>query len=475
MPSVSIIKSRALNEDQVPLLVGKLDSHLPYSLPLLRRIQFHLQRERASTTARIFVAAVHGASAGDREGGVSSGAGTGEHEDDNHQQQQLWEDFDAWFLERQSLENPWVAAHIDLVNAGQTQVWVFGSWEASAAAAASLFSSSGNEVAFMSADTGANANAHANADPDPDPDPVHKRLLQALFTYISRELIPLLPTTPPEEWLALARTGKYLSRPYSRDKVIFGTVSDKLWSLFPERARTRTDAGYWKYLFDRSASPSSSPTSNSRPSSPAPPPALPPGYCFGPMHDRDLQTVLDRTPIPRTLGTLRQLISVGLFHEESECGNTSTSSSSRTAPVGWGFLGKDASLSSLHTEVEHRGKGLAVALGAELLRLQQEQQQQQQQYVVAVDSQGEENGEEVAGGGRRGAAEEETENNDNDDARMAMTTSTSRSWWGHADVSQHNIASQRVMEKLGGRPAWKVMWTEMDMRMLLTLALEERS
>jgi hypothetical protein len=203
------------------------------------------------------------------------------------------------------------------------------------------------------------------------------------------------------------------------------------------------------------------------------------------MHDHDLQTVLDRTPIPRTLGTLRQLVSVGLFHEESECGNTSTSSSSRTAPVGWGFLGKDASLSSLHTEVEHRGKGLAVALGAELLRLQQEQQQQQQQQcVAAVDSQREENGAGVVGGGG-GATEEETENNDNndnnDDARMAKTTpsakstSTSMSWWGHADVSQDNIASQRVMEKLGGRPAWKVMWTEMDMRMLLTLALEERS
>jgi microcompartment protein CcmK/EutM len=463
MPSVSIIKSRALNEDQVPLLVGKLESHLPYSLPLLRRIQFHLQRERASTTARIFVAAVHAASAGDREGGVSSGsgAGSGEHEDDNHQQPP-WEDLDAWFLEPQSLENPWIAAHVDLVNAGQTQVWVFGSWEAAAAAASP---SSGNEVAFVSADTGANA--------DPDPDPVHKRLLHALFTHISRELIPLLPTTAPEEWLDLARTRKYLSRPYSRDKVIFGTVSDKLWTLFPERARTRTDAGYWKYLFDASASPSPSPTSN--PTSPAPP--LPLGYRFGPMHDRDLQTVLDRTPIPRTLGTLRQLVSVGLFHEESECGSASISS--RTAPVGWGFLGKDASLSSLHTEVEHRGKGLAVALGAELLRLQQEQQQQQQQQqcVVAVDSQGEENGAGVVGEGG-GAAEEEKENNNNnndDDARVARTTSTSRSWWGHADVSQHNIASQRVMEKLGGRPAWKVMWTEMDMRVLLALALEGRS
>ncbi|EXJ54577.1 hypothetical protein A1O7_09918 [Cladophialophora yegresii CBS 114405] len=421
------IQSRALNEHQITLLVRKLECHLPCSIPLLRRIQSHLQRECASTTARIFVAAVrgdHNASASTR-----SDPEPPEHEHEHeheHERVHQWDlDLGAWLnLEPQSQSpdtdtpDPWIAAHIDLVNAGQTQVWVFGSWEAAS-------STSGNEAASSSS---------TDTDTDPHPHPhalLHKGLLNALFTYISRHLIPLLPTNPPEEWLSLAATGKYLSRPYSRDKVLFGAVSDKLWHLFPEGARTRTDAGYWKYLFRRDTS--SSPTSSTAP--------LPPGYRFGAMQDAHLQLVLDRTPIPRTLGTLRQLVSIGVFHEEG------------TVPVGWGFLGKDASLSSLHTEVEHRGRGLAVSLGAELWRRQQEQLQSGQ-------------GGKADRAERGGGAVDEVAQEAN-----KTSTSTPPPWWGHADVSQHNGASRRVMEKLGGRPAWMVMWTEMDMRVLL--ALEE--
>jgi hypothetical protein len=83
---------------------------------------------------------------------------------------------------------------------------------------------------------------------------------------------------------------------------------------------------------------------------------LPDGFRLGDMRTQDLQLVLDRSPIPRTLTTLKQLVSVGLFHGERE------------TPVGWGFLGKDASISSLHTEAEFRGKGLAVLLTMELLK-----------------------------------------------------------------------------------------------------------
>ncbi|ETI20329.1 hypothetical protein G647_08363 [Cladophialophora carrionii CBS 160.54] len=431
-PSVSI-QSRVLNEHQIALLGRKLELHLPYSIPLLRRIQFHLQQERASTTARIFVAAVRG------DDSTITRSNPEPESEPEPELDRPW-DLDAWLLETQSSDDtPWIAAHVDLVNAGQTQVWVFGSWE---------------EQAELSR-------------PPTESHPMHNRrllrhqllLLRALFTYISRDLIPLLPTTPPEEWLCLARTGKYLSRPYSRDKVLFGSVSDKLWHLFPESARTRTDAGYWKYLFCRDFT------------SEAPP--LPPGYRFGGMQDDDLQTVLDRTPIPRTLGTLRQLVSVGVFHE----GNTVRVPVPIPVPVpvpapgavGWGFLGKDASLSSLHTEVEHRGRGLAVALGAELLRRHQRQEQQQQQQQqpppppppVVVHSQ--------CGRGDNGSQEERRDEDENAREAMTTSTSTSTSWWGHADVSQHNAASRRVMEKLGGRPAWMVMWTEVDMCVLLAL------
>ncbi len=260
------------------------------------------------------------------------------------------------------------------------------------------------------------------------PDPPRKALMMALlFTYISTELIPLASESPSEEWLGLERTGKYLSKPYSRDKVLFGTVSEKLWGVLPREARTRTDAGYWKYIFKIDSGAHVEDDSQGEGVFAR---SLPEGYSFGMMKNENLQTVLDRTPIPRTLSTLRQYVSVGLFHVSS------------TEPIGWGFLGKDASLSSLHTEPQHRGKGLAVALGAELLR---------RQHIVTSS----EEPQPIGGKDTRQA------NGQTEDVEATKGGSYT---WAHADVSKSNTASRRVMEKLGGKPTWMVMWTEVEIQ-----------
>ena len=150
------VTSHVLSDSkQVDALVRKLQSQLPYSIPLLRRIQFHLDRP-ISPTARIFVAAVVDRGHGEASDGV-----------------------DRWLLDSQPRSQPWIAAHIDLINSGQTQVWLHASWESDAAyPLPSSLPTSMDALALI----------HG------EPRPRHKQLLHALLTYISAELIPRLPT-----------------------------------------------------------------------------------------------------------------------------------------------------------------------------------------------------------------------------------------------------------------------------------------
>lgn len=102
-------------------------------------------------------------------------------------------------------------------------------------------------------------------------------------------------------------------------------------------------------------------------------------------------------------------------------------------PVAWGFVGIDASLTTLHTEPGHRRKGLAVLLAGELLRMQ----------AVSFKTpvyKGKEEDERVDGG-------RATE-------------------WGHADVLEENTGSIRVMEKAGGRVMWRDCWIEVELERL---------
>ncbi|KAH0833671.1 hypothetical protein FOPE_03362 [Fonsecaea pedrosoi] len=492
------IYSTALAPHQLPALLARLEALMPYSIPLLRRIQFHLHEEPASESARVFAAvadATDGDSAdGDADSGWEKGVRDGNGDDDGAEFVDRWlsakmsggrdqrvETKGRADAEAVTKPQPWVAAHIDLANAGQSQVWTFASWEvddeydgrsplpSSSPAAASASTStlqsppSPSPSPSPSADSLPHGSPLPNDSSTPTATTVHHALMHSLFKYIHTTLIPRLPTSPPPSWLELQRTGKYLTTPYSRDKVLFATVCEKIWGYFPQEARTRTDDGYWKYLFrvapeeeeqtERSSTssalpapipPSSSTSASASASLSEPTPPLPPTYRFGPMQPSHLQTVLDRTPIPRTLATLRQYVSLGVFYRD------------QPDPVGWGFLGKDASLSSLHTEPEHRGRGLAVALARELLK---------RQHVVSP----------FAAAAAAAAAAEVAAQDKAATAKTPSNTATpappSGSYiWAHADVSQSNTASRRVMEKLGGSPRWMVMWTEVDIERVVSLS-----
>lgn len=388
--SSSEIRHGTLSPTQVRLLQERLVAQLPYTLPLARRIEFDVGRP-SSPTSRIFVAAA-GTASTNQEPARRNGASERSSDAVNHD----W--LNEWLSERSAPEtaSPWVAAHIDLSNQGQTQVWVYASWEHPEVG---YFSSSVADLPSAAEDE-ASAPASEVSSVAADDGPltqIHEELFSTLFRYILTQLVPHQPTTPNEEWLELQRTGKYLSVPYLRSKVIFGTIHEVLWRFFDNAARTRTDPGYLKYIFSMSSSESKNDVGDRDLS-------LPEGYYLADMRREHLQMVLDRTPVPRTLTTLTQMESVGLFFKD------------KSIPIGWGFLSKDGSISSLHTEEDHRGKNLAVIVGKALLQK-----------------------------GSRTAL-----------GRLGV-------YYGHADSSKTNIGSRRVMEKIGGVPRWRIAWTEMDL------------
>ncbi|KAF7509525.1 hypothetical protein GJ744_007925 [Endocarpon pusillum] len=363
---------------EVLSLLSTLEAYLPYSLPLYRRLQFYLAHPSDPTGpphAHIFQAFAKGLG-GQRSKPRPAGGGG-----------RLLQDEPPDAIETM-LQRPWLAAHVDLSRSGETQIWVFANWECP----------SGKDY------------------PRPQPEDIGTRrcLLLSFFEFVYTHYVPLMPPTTPLSFMKVKKLhGNHHS--YSPSAVLLGSCNLSIRSLIPELAIRRVDQAYMKYVFSSAGNEQilSEPIPNTLGTT------LPPGYRFGPLRQpKDLQLAIDRTTIPRTVETLAQLPSRAVFFEDEP------------EPVAWGFLGVDASLTSLHTEPHHRGKNLAVLLARELLRMQG-------QYFSAR--------------GFEGRGDGSVENG---------------SELGHADVGEVNLGSRRVMEKAGARPLWKVCWVEVELETL---------
>jgi len=132
---------------------------------------------------------------------------------------------------------------------------------------------------------------------------------------------------------------------------------------------------------------------------------LPEGLRWGQIREQDIPAVQTSTAIPRGARTLLTLKSVGVFDRATD------------KVAAWAFLGLDGSLTTLYTDLEFRGQGLAKAVAAKLFR--------EHAPGLAVDEEG--------------------------DA------------WAHADVYVGNVQSQRVCTSLGGKPGMKIFWVRIDM------------
>lgn len=427
------VLSSSIADNDIPLLIARLYPLLPRPLPLYRRLQFHLHHPNPPH-AHAFVA-------------VSVRPESSIHTIPEWLQQcdPATQAMNSTSDNNSNDPEPWIAAHIDLSFSGQTQIWLFGSWE-SYPTDMSDFNPSGATITNSHDPISAHfSSALKKTIPSPDPNPTHNLLFRTLLTHLYTKLIPSLPTTPPEYWLELQRGGKILSTPYSPYNVLFGTLHESLWPLFPISTISRSDHWYGKYLIPVPSSADQAST------------LLPTGMDFGQLRTEHLHTVVSRTTIPRTVATLAQYQNLGLFllsSSDSPPPPPSSSSSSHSTPsvelveqkpehkqpelVGWGFLGKDASLSSLHTESHFRGQGLAVALARELLSTRQK----------------------LAFPPHHDKISEPVESSAEHQPPPVQE-------WAHADVSASNIGSMRVMQKLGGRVAWRVAWVEIDVEKYL--------
>ncbi|CAK7204448.1 hypothetical protein SEUCBS139899_007205 [Sporothrix eucalyptigena] len=141
-----------------------------------------------------------------------------------------------------------------------------------------------------------------------------------------------------------------------------------------------------------------------------------PSLVWDSVHTRDdVALVISRTAIPRTVETLLSVPSVAL-REKGEDGKEGTLQA-------WAFVGVDGSLWTLHTEPAYRGRGLAKTLAARLFR----------QYCGVFDAILE----------TVGSSEENQNKGDG---------------WCAADVSASNRQSQGVCKRLGAKRAWSTAW-----------------
>ncbi|KAL9623984.1 MAG: hypothetical protein Q9160_001737 [Pyrenula sp. 1 TL-2023] len=321
---------------QSPIL-SLLSTCLPYSLPIYRRIQF-LESHPNPEHARIIIFPPLPSVPIPNDASPESIAKT----------------------------PPFIVASVDLSRGQETQIWMFSSLELPDIEALNSFPNNDGQK-FRE---------------------VVRQQMNEIFSIVYNELVPKLPDLAPESYRH-KRLGKPL--PYSRSRVLIGTLHQNLRALIPTHTVVRIDSPYMKYIFPMASF--------------SEPVTLPPQYEFCDLQRSHLDAVISRTEIPRSIPTLLSMYSGGIVHD------------SHPNPIAWGFLGFDGSLSTLHTEPEHRGKGLGVQMSRHLFQ----------------------------------------------DQGAVFSSGTD---WAHADVGEDNQQSRRVMEKIGGRVMWQNCWVEVELAKL---------
>ena len=399
MPSPATILTTTLSHVQTLLLLAKLEALLPYTIPLARRIQCHLRQPRETSAVILSTT---------REVDTSA-----PEELDVIETIDEWLSLDAATLK--AIQTPWLASFIDLTSPGTTQGWVFGSWEQHPP-----------ELASHPASTYAATMKQLSS--------LHKELVHSLFAHIHSTLVPAMPLDPPESWCWLRDNGKWVSQPYSRAKVLFGTLHEGVRSLIDKESVARIDAEYDKWIFGPET------LGDETMNGVLEEKGLLEGYVFETLDDGELQTVLDGTPIPRLLGYLKEVVNAGVYYRPRE-----EEGSRKGELVAYAFVGKDGSLSSLEVKKAHRGKGLAGQLSRELFRRQADT------FSLPSNLNG------FAGSDKNSSA----------DKAQGMGREQREGWFSHADVGVDNTGSKRVMDKLGGKIMWRVCWVEVDLDVVM--------
>ena len=210
---------------------------------------------------------------------------------------------------------------------------------------------------------------------------------------------------------ALIEANPHMARALRGEVLLIGSLNEACYNILqatmpeviiPPPIRG-IDEGWIKYIFRPSALPESA--------------QLADGFRWGSVQPKDFELVRNRTSIPRTDATLSLLPSLAVFRSDEV----------DSPPVAWAFLGPDGSLTSLHTEIECRGRGLAKLLVAKLF------------------------------GGSNFSPR--TQRASDDVSKPGVDGSAS---WFHADTGVDNASSRAVCRALGGTEGWLVYWTRID-------------
>ncbi|OKL58207.1 hypothetical protein UA08_06773 [Talaromyces atroroseus] len=375
-----ITQNKTPNEKLIPAL----EKLLPSSLPVLRRIQYDCAHPRE--TAHYVVSA-----------NLISGNG-------------------------EKVDEPWIAAYVDLFAGRETQAWVYSSLEAEV-----LPADDDDDGEKNISDFSAVSQNRLN---------IAREQFWNLLQFIHRNLMPAYLSHLSEVDDKLNRREEEGNNVEPKVKVIakhkapailLGSLHTGLMKLLLAndndsytsanfksglKVHRYDTSPYVKYIFPSKVFQTSDGQSN----------ALPQGYYFGrngllPEH---VELVKSRTHIPRERKTLLNMPSVVIYYNGSSSFSSATESPPSASPIAWGFLAFDGSLATLHVEPEHRGKGLAIALSKEVMR--------------------------------RGMA-----------TGFYGSPEAADLSYAHADVAESNAASRRVMEKLGGRGwRWSITWAVVE-------------
>ncbi|KAF3388176.1 hypothetical protein DPV78_012199 [Talaromyces pinophilus] len=359
-----------LNKNPTEKLIPALETHLPTSLPILRRIQYDIAHPRQT--------AYYVASANITQ-----------------------------FSTDPKIEEPWIAAYINLFTGHETQVWIYSSLEAEVPVIEHTINSDDEEISDFSSLS-------------PERQDLAREQIWSLLQFIHRELMPEymshLSTIENQPKVPEQQHKTKVIPKHNPPSILLGSLHTgliKLLSINDSYLNAQFRQGlkvhrydtlpYVKYIF----APEIFQAENEKKSNP-----LPEGYHYGSegLKAEHVDLVKSRTHIPRERGTLLAMPSVVVYQHNNA-----------NLPIAWGFLAFDGSLATLHVEPTHRGKGIAAILSREIMRRG------------------------MMGSGVYGSDSKEL-------------------GFAHADVARDNVASRKVMEKVGGGKGWRwsVTWSVVE-------------
>lgn len=468
MPSIPLPLPHAhFHPDPIKTLVPALSAHLPYTLPLLRRLQHHTTT--SSQSAKAFATFAPGSTASTLKREKNGRLGKGEEQ----KGREGGDDGD---------DDVWAAVFVDRSQRPETEAWIWTSMEEQ-----------------EGAEDGSNPHGHGTTTGGQDNDAARRakrnklarsQLIILLDAAISASesaiMAAALPdnVTQPHTTTGHSGSGEQQQQQRSAGRellspvMILGSLNE---SLLPLLAGDDFQTLQVQKILSRDPLPAA-PTPSSRPpdpngdddssdranhiptvlcgisppyakwlvsfpspspSSPDPPAAsLPPHYAFSAPLPTELPLVVSRTAIPRTTATLAKLGSQGVrYSPPSPSGSapaldpTEAAGESATL-VAWAFIALDGSLSTLHTEPLHRGRGIAKAVARSLFA------------TLAADPQS-------VGFAPLPASAVPS-------LSPPPPAVAAAGVLAHVDIAVGNDASAGVLRSLGAWPAWRVRWVSVD-------------